>query len=327
MQTVKIGSRGSDLALWQAHHVRDLIEKRGHATELTIIKTTGDRIDDVPFSKMTGKGFFTKELEDAQLDGRVDLAVHSMKDMTTEEPPGLALGAMIGREDARDLLLAQKGVISHEASRILPLRPGTSLGTSSARRQALARFHLPNVRLVELRGNVPTRIQKLRDGHYDAIILACAGVARLGLDVSEFDTVALDPSHFVPAPAQGMLALQCRDEAWLRALLAGLHTHEAARSVAAERWLLARLEGGCSLPFGCHIRPVELGRLTDAASAPVDPKERVTFVLDLFLEVAPQPPLTLHLEGAEPHELAEEAWAVVEPYRLSGAGRAQAGLS
>lgn len=315
MQTVRIGSRGSDLALWQAHHVRGLIEARGFPTELTIIKTTGDRIDDVPFSKMTGKGFFTKELEDAQLDQRVDLAVHSMKDMTTEEPPGLALGAMIGREDARDLLLARKGVISYEAGRVLPVKEGTRLGTSSARRQALARFHAPSVTLVDLRGNVPTRIQKLRDGHYDAIIIACAGVARLGLDVSDLDAVPLDPTYFVPAPAQGMLAIQCRDEVWLRALLAGLHTAEAARSVVAERWLLEKLEGGCLLPFGCHIRPIEIGRLTDKASAPVDPTERLTFELDLFLEVTPQPPLTLHLEGAEPMELAQEAWAVVEPYR------------
>lgn len=315
MQTVRIGSRGSDLALWQAHHVRDLIEARGFPTELTIIKTTGDRIDDVPFSKMAGKGFFTKELEDAQLDRRVDLAVHSMKDMTTEEPPGLALGAMIGREDARDLLLARNGVVSYEAGRVLPVRQGARVGTSSARRQALARFHAPTVELVDLRGNVPTRIQKLRDGHYDAIIIACAGVARLGLDVSDLDAVPLDPTHFVPAPAQGMLAIQCRDEAWLRELLLGLHTAEAARSVAAERWLLEKLEGGCLLPFGCHIRPIETGRLTDPASTPVDPTERLTFELDLFLEVAPQAPLTLHLEGAEPRVLAEEAWAVVEPYR------------
>lgn len=315
MQTVRIGSRGSDLALWQAHHVRDLIEARGFQTDLTIIKTTGDRIDDIPFSKMAGKGFFTKELEDAQLDRRVDLAVHSMKDMTTEEPAGLALGAMIGREDARDLLLARKGVVSYEAGRVLPLRAGARLGTSSARRQALARFHAPGVELVDLRGNVPTRVQKLRDGHYDAIIIACAGVARLGLDVSDLDAVPLDPAHFVPAPAQGMLAIQCRDEAWLKALLADLHTAEAARSVAAERWLLEKLEGGCQLPFGCHIRPVATSHLSEEERASVESNEKLTFELDLFLEVAPQPPLTLHLVGAEPQELAYEAWSVVEPYR------------
>lgn len=299
MDLVRIGSRGSELALWQAHHIQGLIEGLGVRTELTLIKTQGDRIDNVPFSKMEGKGFFTKELEEAQLEGRVDLAVHSMKDMTTDQPPGLVLGAMVGREDARDLLLAHPHAIDPDATGPLPLHPGTRLGTSSARRQAQARVHAPDVRLVDLRGNVPTRVRKLRDGGYDAILIALAGAVRLELDLSDLVTRALDPEHFVPAPAQGMLAIQCRDEPALRALLAKLHTAEPARAVAAERWLLERLDGGCHLPFGCHIQPHAEGR----------------FKLDLFLEVAPRPPLTLHLEGPDPDRLAEEAWAVVGPYR------------
>lgn len=302
MDIVRIGSRGSELALWQAHHVQGLIEARGVRTELTLIKTQGDRIDNVPFSKMEGKGFFTKELEDAQLEGRVDLAVHSMKDMTTDQPPGLVLGAMIGREDARDLLLAREGALDPtriDAGHPLPLRDGARLGTSSARRQAQARFLVPSVALVDLRGNVPTRVRKLREGGYDAILIARAGILRLGLDVSDLAPHPLDPARFVPAPAQGMLAIQCRDEPRVRALLAHLHTAEPARAVAAERWLLEKLEGGCHLPFGCHIQSIADGR----------------FALDLFLEVAPQPPLTLHLEGADPQGLAEAAWVVVGPYR------------
>ncbi len=296
MRTVRIGSRGSALALWQAHHVRDLIEAQGFATELVIIKTKGDRIDDVPFSKMEGKGFFTKELEDAQLADEVDIAVHSMKDMTTVSPPGLVLGAMIGREDARDLLLAKADAIG---SGHLPLKSGARLGTSSARRQGLVRHLTRGVELVDLRGNVPTRIQKLRDGHYDAIILANAGVIRLGLDVSDLVTVPLDPEHFVPAPAQGMLAIQCREEPWLMALLGTLHSTEPARCVAAERWLLAKLEGGCQLPFGAHIRPAG-----------------ATFALDTFLELDGLAS-TLHLEGAEPMALAEAAWRNIAPLRAA----------
>ncbi len=297
MKKVRIGSRGSALALWQAHHVRDLIEAQGHPTELTIIKTKGDRIDDVPFSKMEGKGFFTKELEDAQLADEVDIAVHSMKDMTTVSPPGLVLGAMIGREDARDLLLAKPDAIA--ASGHLPLKPGARLGTSSARRQGLVRHLARGIELVDLRGNVPTRIQKLRDGHYDAIILANAGVIRLGLDVSDLATVPLDPEHFVPAPAQGMLAIQCREEPWLMALLSTLHSTEPARCVAAERWLLAKLEGGCQLPFGAHLRPL--------GSA---------FALDTFLELRGEA-YTLHFEGPDPMALAEAAWQSIAPVRAA----------
>ena len=301
MKNVRIGTRGSALALWQANHVRGLIESLGNTTELVIIKTQGDRIDDIPFSKMSGKGFFTKELEDAQLDGRVDLAVHSMKDMTTEAVGGLVIGAMIGREDPRDLLLARPDAL--EDGRGLPLRHGTRVGTSSARRQAQALHLNPGITLADLRGNVPTRVQKLRDGHYDAILIAAAGIARLGLDLEGLAARPLDPERFVPAPAHGRLALQCRDEPWLRELLGQMHMADAARPVLAERWLLERLDGGCQLPFGCHVRPVASG-----------------FALDLFLqgresEGSPKPPLALHLEGPDPMALAHAAWESVRAYR------------
>ncbi len=290
---VRIGTRGSELALWQAHHVKALIEARGVAVELVIIKTQGDRITDLPFSKMEGKGFFTKELEDAQLDGRVDLAVHSLKDLGSEMPRGLVLGALIGREDPRDLLLARRGVVT-DPERPLALAPGARVGTSSARRQAQLRGLVPGVAIADLRGNVPTRIGKLRDGAYDAIVIACAGVTRLGLDTSDLDAFALPPETFVPAPGQGMLGVQCRDEAPLLELAAALHTAETARAVLAERAVLERLDGGCHLPFGCHVRP-----------------HADHFLLDLFLEDPGHRPLQLHLAGAAPEALAEEAWAQV----------------
>jgi len=257
---LRIGTRGSDLALWQAHHVQDLLRAMGAETELEIIQTRGDRIDDVPFSKLEGKGFFTKELEDAQLDGRVDLAVHSMKDLSSEMPPGLTTCALIGREDPRELLLIRPESVDEDRlmqGDPLPVKDGGKIGTSAARRQAQVRELRPDLEIVDLRGNVPTRLRKLREGPYDAILLARAGVTRLELDISDLHVEELDVEVFVPAPAQGMLAIQCRDDAELVAFLAGLETVEAARSVKGERRLLEKLDGGCQLPFGVNVRPYD----------------------------------------------------------------------
>lgn len=303
-QPLRIGTRGSDLALWQARHVRDLLAELGAASELVIIETRGDRIDDVPFSKLEGKGFFTKELEDAQLDGRVDLAVHSMKDLASAQPGGLAVCALIGREDPRELLLVRKECVdASRASDPLPLAEGACVGTSAARRQAQLRGLRPDLEIADLRGNVPTRVRKLREGRYDAILLAKAGVTRLELDLSDLHVVALDVEGFVPAPAQGMLALQCRDEEPLRSFLARLETVEAAEPVKAERRLLERLDGGCQLPFGVNVRRTEAG-----------------FRLSAFWAAGESAsPLRFDLDGPDPSVLADLAFDRIRAAKEAGA--------
>lgn len=291
---LRIGTRGSDLALWQARHVRDLLTARGVEVEIQVIKTQGDRIDDVPFSKLEGKGFFTKELEDALLEGLVDLAVHSMKDLATDMPPGLVLASLIGREDPAELLLVRPEAVDVErdsAGELLPLRDGARVGTSAARRQAQLRMLRPDLEIDELRGNVPTRVRKLREGMYDAILLANAGVSRLELDLGDLWTRPLPPDGFVPAPAQGMLAIQCRDEAGTLDLLRPLHCAEAGRAVEAERRLLGKLDGGCQLPFGVNVRPLDGG-----------------FRLDAFWAGEGAAPLRIDLAGDDPSDLADLAF-------------------
>ena len=301
---LKIGTRGSDLALWQARHVRALLADRGVEAELVIIKTQGDRIDDLPFAKLEGKGFFTKELEDAQLDGRVDLAVHSLKDLATESPAALTMAALIGREDPRELLLARPEAIDEtrrEAGDLVPLRPGAKVGTSAVRRQEQLRVLRADLELAELRGNVPTRVNKLRSGDYDAILIAAAGVARLELDLTGLVAIPLPVEVFVPAPGQGMLGIQCRDEAELVGLLGELESESVAPAAKAERELLRRMDGGCQVPFGAHVREAEGG-----------------YRLHLFWKGAADAPLTLDLRGDDPVALTDEAWSLLAPRRKAG---------
>ena len=299
----RIGTRGSDLALWQAHTIARMMKDLGVETELTIITTKGDAIDNVPFAKLEGKGFFTKELEDAQLEGRVDFAVHSLKDLSTEMPAGLQLVAMVGREDPREMLLARPEAIDlerQEAGETLPLVAGATLGTSAARRQAQVLSLRPDLEIRDLRGNVPTRVNRLREGRYDAIMLARAGLVRLELDLHDLWAMPLEVGDFVPAPAQGMLGIQCRrDDPWAR-VLAKLHTADTARGVAAERLLLERLDGGCQLPFGVNIQP--------AGSR---------WRLEAFLAAHAQDtrPVRFTLEGDDPAALGEEAWQRLRPHR------------
>ena len=292
--SLRIGTRGSDLALWQARHTRDLLTARGFEVAIEIIKTQGDRIDDVPLAQLEGKGFFTKELEEALLDRRVDLAVHSMKDLATGMPPGLTLAALVGREDPAELLLIRPEAVDkarEDAGDLLPLRDGARVGTSAARRQAQLLARRPDLKIVDLRGNVPTRVRKLREGPYDAILLAAAGVSRLELDLGDLWTRRLPVDGFVPAPAQGMLAIQCRDEAETLDLLRPLHCAEAARAVEAERRLLTRLDGGCQLPFGVNVRPADDG-----------------FRLNAFWAGEGAGPLDLALAGKDPDDLADDAY-------------------
>jgi hydroxymethylbilane synthase len=242
--TLRLGTRGSLLARWQAEHVRSLLAARGHAVELVPITTTGDRVLDRRLESVGGKGAFLKEIEEALLAGEIDLAVHSLKDVPTELPAGLVLSAVLERADPRDALLSS-------GAGLLGLAPGARVGTTSLRRQALLRAARPDLVLLDLRGNVDTRIRRLRDGDFDAILLAMAGLVRLGRagEVQE----ALDPSLFVPAPGQGAIAIECREEdGALRAALEALDHPETARAVAAERALLGALGGGCNVPLGAH---------------------------------------------------------------------------
>ncbi len=207
MTTVKIATRGSDLALWQARWVKAGLESAGAAVELVIVETQGDR-ETMPFRNMTGQGFFTKAVQDAVLAGRADVAVHSLKDLPGERTPGTRIAAVTERADSRDVLLVRPPSFD-PCGEALPLRRGVKVGTSAARRQAQLKHLRPDLKIAELRGNVPTRVERLRDGRYDAIMLAAAGLLRLELDLGGLKVVPLAPERFVPAPGQGALALEC----------------------------------------------------------------------------------------------------------------------
>ncbi len=249
---LRLGTRGSDLALWQARRVAASLEERlGLAAEIVIVKTRGDRIQDVAFSKMEGKGFFTKELQEALYDRRIDLVVHSLKDLPTESPDGLEVVAIPERANPADLLLAREGLLEVTPANPLGLPDGAVLGTSSLRRAAQVLALRPKLLIKALRGNVPTRIHKLRDGDYDAILLAAAGVGRLEIDLTDLETLELAPEVMLPAPGQGALAIECRRDDELTRPLEALHNSEIAAAVGAERSLLQMLGGGCHLPLGC----------------------------------------------------------------------------
>lgn len=246
-----IGSRGSDLALWQANFVQSSLKKIGVQSEIQIIKTQGDKIQHLSFDKMEGKGFFTKEIEEALLNNSIDLAVHSHKDLETNQPAGLKVAAVSKREDPSELILIKKS--SYDPDQKYGIKTDGVIGTSSARRQTQLLAARPDLQMKDLRGNVPTRIDKLRDQDYDAIMLANAGVKRLKIDLSEFETVVLDPKEFVPAPAQGVLGYQIRKEdSELEEILQQLNSKEIHEEIAVERAVLNRMEGGCQLPLGVY---------------------------------------------------------------------------
>jgi len=249
---LRLGTRGSDLALWQARHVATLItDHLGCDCTIEIIKTSGDRIQNVAFRKMEGKGFFTKELQEALLEERVDLVVHSLKDLPTEEPEGLDVIAIPERANPADLLLARPNLLQASPADPFDLPPGSVLGTSSLRRAAQALARNAEIEIRALRGNVPTRIRKLQDGEYDAILLAAAGVQRLGLDLGELAARELTPEEMLPAPGQGALAVETRAGDPITECLKNLHDERVAGCVNAERTLLEMLGGGCHLPLGC----------------------------------------------------------------------------
>jgi hydroxymethylbilane synthase len=244
-RTLRIGTRGSALAMWQARHVAELIGKQAGAppVELVQIRTEGDVRTDVPLWAVGGRAFFTKEIDRALLGSEVDIAVHSLKDLSTVLDEGIELGAALTREDPRDALVSRDGL------RLAQLPPGARVGTSSLRRRAFLARVRPDVQQLELRGNVPTRIERLRKGDYDAIVLAAAGLRRLELagNISEH----LSPETFPPAVSQGVIGVCARSNdaetlGWLRAL----DDPSARFASTAERALLRRLEGGCQVPLG-----------------------------------------------------------------------------
>lgn len=256
MQHIRIGSRGSDLALWQANHVKNQLEALGCTVTITIITTQGDAIQDLSFDKLEGKGFFTKEIEQALLDNTIDLAVHSHKDLETNQPAGLQIACVSERENPADILLIAKKAV--DQSQKWNLKDAAIVGTSSARRKSQVIAFREDVEIKDLRGNVPTRIQKLRDGHYDAILLAKAGVDRLKIDLSEFEEVVLDPTEFVPAPAQGVLALQIREaDVSLFEVLQNMNHPLVQQRIAVERKVLNLMQGGCQLPLGVYCNEAE----------------------------------------------------------------------
>jgi hydroxymethylbilane synthase len=261
--TLKIGTRGSALARTQATTIAAALSAEGHDCELVIIRTAGDVSTATSFGSIGPQGVFVREIEQALLDERVDVAVHSCKDLPTTSPDALAVIAIPKRIDPADVLVANAHVAEPSAD-TLPLAVGATVGTASVRRQSWLKFLRPDLSSKALRGNVPTRIAKLSDG-YDAIVLAAAGIERLvhsplaepvAIDLDEFVVTRLDPKVFVPAPAQGALALQCR--ATDRAVVEALQTLDDAEThacVAAERRLLARIEGGCDLALGAYCEP------------------------------------------------------------------------
>lgn len=244
---LRIGSRGSQLALWQANHIAALLRARGHNVQIEIIKTTGDKLQEVTFAQVGSKGMFTKEIEEALAEGRVDLAVHSLKDLPTELPEPFRLAATPKRVDPRDVLVSVKYNSLHALPRC------AVVGTSSQRRRAQLISIRPDVKAVEFRGNVDTRLRKLEEGQVDAILLAAAGLDRL--EKAEWVRERFEPHHFCPAAGQGSLGIETRkDDAATLGAIGFLDDAATSYAVTAERAALAALGGGCQVPIGIHCR-------------------------------------------------------------------------
>ena len=248
MRTLRIATRKSPLALWQARHVAGLLGARHNVrSELIELTTEGDRVLSAPLSEVGGKGLFVKELEGAILEGRADLAVHSLKDMTSQIPAGLLLACVPEREDPRDAFVGRVGPT------LFALPEGARVGTSSLRRSCQILERRPDLRVVGLRGNVQTRLRKVEEEDLAGAVLALAGLRRLGLESRI--TEVLEPEVMLPAVGQGALAIECReDDAELRRMLEVLEDRQARIAVTAERAFLGRLEGGCAVPVAAHAR-------------------------------------------------------------------------
>lgn len=250
-KTIRIATRGSRLALWQAHYTQNQLKGIGLDSELLVIKTRGDAIQHLSFDKIEGKGFFTKEIEDALLEDKADLAVHSMKDLPTTSPEGLALTAVSYRANPADCLIIRPEAV--QEGPLFQLKTGAVVGTSSARRKAQMLDFRPDIQIQDIRGNVPTRLDKLRKGDFDAILLAAAGLERLELDLADLQVLRFNPREFVPAPAQGVLAFQTRTgDLELRRVLKRIHRSDVAQATNVERRVLQLAGGGCHMPLGVY---------------------------------------------------------------------------
>jgi hydroxymethylbilane synthase len=250
MKKLIIATRGSKLALWQSEHIKEVLENahEGLEVELKIMKTKGDIILDTPLAKIGGKGLFTKELEDAMLNGEAHIAVHSLKDVPTEFPEGLVLGVITKREDVRDAMLSEK------YADIDALPEGAVVGTTSLRRRMQILAYRPDLKIKNLRGNVNTRIRKLKEGEYDAIILATAGINRLGLqdEVTHFSPIST--SVMIPAMGQAALGIECINDAEVLEIISVLNDDEANIETTVERDFVTVLQGGCQVPIGVNAK-------------------------------------------------------------------------
>jgi hydroxymethylbilane synthase len=249
----KIATRGSRLALRQSGMVQELLKEHGELdTELMVVKTKGDQIRDVPLSQVTGTGFFTKEIEQALLDQIADIAIHSLKDLPIEQPNGLNVTAIVKREDPSEVIITRQENI--DDSKPLNLKEGITIGTSAIRRKAQIKAIHPDLIVKELRGNVTTRIEKVRSGEYDAVMIAYAGLKRVGIDLDDLQARVLDTNEFVPAPAQGALAVETRNErSDVYDCVAKINDPATVIAVDAERNLLLLCGGGCHLPLGANV--------------------------------------------------------------------------
>jgi hydroxymethylbilane synthase len=262
--TLRAGTRGSPLALVQTRTFLRLLAALPGAGECqeVIIATTGDAVQDRPLASIGGKGLFAKEIHEALLGSRVDCAVHSLKDLETELPPGIVLGCTLAREDARDvLILADPGGTPDQADKLAALPLAAVVGTSSVRRQAQLLYARPDLRIVPIRGNVQTRLRKLRDGECQASLLALAGLRRLNLEIP--GAIVLDPEIMLPAAAQGIIGITVRaDDTTLRDRLAMIEDNASRAAATAERAMLAALDGSCRTPIGAHARILPGGGLS-----------------------------------------------------------------
>lgn len=284
-----IGTRGSELALWQAHYIEQRLIAAGHDVIIKIIKTKGDKIQHLSFDKIEGKGFFTKELQDALLTGEIDMAVHSHKDLETQQPDGLMIAAVTEREEPHEVILIKEE--AREPSQPLELPEHAVVGTSSIRRKMILGNIRPDLKFEDLRGNVPTRIQKLRDGSWQAIVLAKAGLNRIAPDLSGLHLLALEPHDFVPAPAQGALALECRsNDTRLQTILAALNHEQTAAAVQIERAILRGVGGGCQVPLAAHAIQ----------------HDGLWQVFTSFTNGLDQPMQRIHVAGPSPSELIQK---------------------
>ena len=274
---MKIGTRGSRLALWQAHFVQAQLRRHGIESELEIIKTQGDRVQHLGFDKLEGKGFFTKEIEDALLAGHIDCAVHSLKDLPTNQPEGLVLAALSYRASVEDVILIHQDRVVR--GKPFMLGEGATIGTSSNRRKAVLHDLHPGLIPVDIRGNVPTRMKKAVTGELDAVVLAAAGLERLEMDFTGLQVIRPSPREFVPAPGQGVMAMQTREEdIEMRKKLSLLHHPVVGECTNVERTVLNLMQGGCSMPLGVYCEKDQLGNFhVWAAYAPTatDPLIRV----------------------------------------------------